>query len=380
MSGELIAAFRHRYAGGSCVEAGLRMPIGRFHVTVLFGPSGCGKSTLLRVLAGLLRPQQGQILFGDQTWLDTCSGVWRTPQQRRVGVMFQELALFPHLTVTQNIAFGLARLPRGQRQQRVQEMLDFFQLADQADRYPHQLSGGQRQRVALARALACRPQMLLLDEPLSALDQPLREHLRSQLRQQLAAFDLPVVMVTHDREEALALGDQVVVMLEGRTRQVGPVDEVFCRPCDLDVARLVGTQVVVPGQILEQRDGLALVEAGGVRLVALPPGEPVREVLVCFRPEDVLLTRGALPGALSARNQFPAVVQALQPAGALVKVQLQAPFELAALVTRAAAEALELRPGAAVTVAIKTPAIHLISRGDGPSPPASDPPTGPVVQ
>jgi molybdate transport system ATP-binding protein len=368
MSGELIAAFQHQYPGGMRIEAAWRMPSDRFFVTVLFGPSGCGKSTVLRALAGLVRPQEGHIVFGDQTWLDARRGVWCSPQMRQVGMMFQELALFPHLTVAQNIGFGLARLRRAERQARVRQMLAGFQLQAEADRYPHQLSGGQRQRVALARALACRPRLLLLDEPLSALDQPLREHLRRQLRQELAPFNIPVVLVTHDREEALALGDQLVVMLAGRTRQCGPVEEVFRRPADLDVARLVGTEVVVPARLVELRDGLAVVEVAGQRLTALAPAEPTRDVYLCFRPEEVLLTGPGPPGRLSARNQFPAVVQSLTPQGALVRVRLRAAFDLAAVVTRAAAEALALREGATVSVAIKAPALHLLPRPDGFSP------------
>lgn len=363
-AGVLVAQFEHRYATGTCVQATLEMPVDRFHVLVLFGPSGCGKSTTLRVLAGLERPADGRIVCGEQCWLDARRGVWLPPQQRQIGLVFQDLALFPHLSVYGNVAFGLSRLPRDQQRARVRELLALFQIEPLAEQYPAQLSGGQRQRVALARALACRPRLLLLDEPLCALDEPLRVHLRRQLRQQLAQFGIPVIWVTHDRDEALAVGDEVVVMAGGQVRQSGPVDEVFRRPRDLEVARIVGTQVLTEGRVIAQREGLAVVDAGGTQLVALAPDEPVREVYVCFRPEEVLLAGPQPEGAISARNRFSAVVRAVRPEGALVRVELQAGFELAALVTRPAAEALALCEGLTVTVAIKAPAIHLIPRTD----------------
>lgn len=359
---ELVAEFEHRYPTGTCVQAAFQMPADRFHVTVLFGPSGCGKSTTLRVLAGLERPAEGRIVCGEEVWLDASRGVWRPAQQRRVGLVFQELALFPHLSAAGNIAFGLSRLPRARQQMRVQQMLALFQLESLAESYPNQLSGGQRQRVALARALACQPRLLLLDEPLSALDEPLRAHLRCQIRRQLVQFGIPVIWVTHDRDEALAVGDQLVVMAGGRVRQSGPVEKIFRHPCDLEVARIVGTQVVSSARLISQRDGLAIVDAGGTELVALAPEEMTREVYVCFRPEEVLLLGPQPEAAMSARNRFPAVVRALWPEGALVRVDLQAGFALSALVTRPAAEALALCEGMTVTVAIKAPAIHLIPR------------------
>ena len=364
-AGELAVAFEHRFPNGPRVQAAFRMPADRFHVTVLFGPSGCGKSTTLRVLAGLERPAEGQITFGNQCWLEARRGEWLPPQKRQVGLVFQELALFPHLSVAGNIAFGLSHLPRRQREAQVRQMLALFQIEPLANQYPAQLSGGQRQRVALARALACRPRLLLLDEPLSALDEPLRAHLRRELRQQLAQVGIPVIWVTHDRDEVLAVGDQVVVMAGGRVRQSGPVEDVFRRPRDLEVARIVGSQVLAHGHVVRQQDGLAFVEAGGTELVALAPDEMAREVYICFRPEEVLLLGPQPETAMSARNRFPAVVRALWPEGTLVRVDLQAGFELSALVTRPAAEALQLCAGMTVTVAIKAPAIHLIPRTDG---------------
>src|SRR5207302_1799877 len=185
-----------------------------------------------------------------------------TPQRRGVGFLFQDYALFPHLTVSANVGYSLSRLRREARRQRVTDLLGVFGLTGLEDRYPHQVSGGQQQRVALARTLARRPRLLLLDEPLAALDGPTREQLRPELRQRLAAFGAPAVVVTHDRTEAITLADHLVVMDQGRVVQQGPAAEVFTRPAGLAVARIVGTETVVPGQIVAVADGLATVQVG----------------------------------------------------------------------------------------------------------------------
>lgn len=227
MKAELVAKFEKRYAGGAIVQGELRLPINGFSITVLFGPSGCGKTTILRCLAGLERPEQGAITFGDEVWFDREKGVFRSPQQRGIGYLFQEYALFPHLTVADNIAYSLQGATAHERKQKVAEMLERFELVGLEHRYPQQISGGQQQRAALARTLISRPRLLLLDEPLSALDAMLREQLREELRRLLAAFRLPVVVVTHDRAEVHALADQVVILDQGITRQAGPVGQVF---------------------------------------------------------------------------------------------------------------------------------------------------------
>lgn len=358
---ELTAQFEKRYRGGATITGALRQPADRFALTVLFGPSGCGKTTVLRTLAGLEQPDRGSITFAGETWLDAEHGTSRTPQQRDIGFLFQDYALFPHLSVAANIGYGLREQSPDDRRRRVDELLNLFELDGLAERYPQQLSGGQRQRVALARALARRPRLLLLDEPLSALDAGLREQLRGRLRRQLAEFGVPTVVVTHDRVEAIALADQVVVMREGRVLQSGTVEQVFSQPRDLETARIVGVETVVPGEIVETHAGLATVRVGTALLTAVAPPEAGRTVYVCLKGEDVVLQRAAAEGT-SARNQLSAVVRGLTPEGPLVRVALDCGFELTALVTRPACDELQLRPGDQVTASFKAPAIHLIPR------------------
>jgi molybdate transport system ATP-binding protein len=185
--------------------------------------------------------------------------VYLTPQQRRIGYLFQEYALFPHLTVGGNIADGLRGVPRTERRRLVGEMLGLFRLGGLEDRYPNQVSGGEQQRIALARVLVRRPRLLLLDEPLSALDQPTREQLRPELRRVLVEFGIPVVLVTHDRTEAVALADHLIVLDHGRVRQQGAAEEVFNRPADVGLARIVGMENVQPGRVLHADGGLATV-------------------------------------------------------------------------------------------------------------------------
>lgn len=361
MSVELVAEFSKTYPRGPTIQAVLCMPAEGFHVAVLFGPSGCGKSTVLRCLAGLERPEAGYIACGADRWFDAAHRTHRSPQQRDVGFLFQDYALFPHLTVAENIGYGLSRWSRGEREQRVAAMLARFQLADLAERYPHQVSGGQQQRVALARVLARRPRLLLLDEPLSALDASLRDSLRGELRRLLAEFALPVVLVTHDRHEALALGDQLIVMNAGHVLQQDRIDRVFSHPSDHVVAQIVGIETIVPGQVLAVHAGMATVDVAGTTLTAVAPRESSPQVYVCLKAEDVVL--GGDPAVpLSIRNQFSATVKWLTPEGPLVRVGLDAGFELSSLVTRQSCLDMALEAGQRVPVAIKASAIHLIPR------------------
>jgi molybdate transport system ATP-binding protein len=367
MADELIATFTKRFPNGAVIRGELkpseplqpRQSRGRRCVTVLFGPSGCGKTTVLRCLAGLERPEEGMIRFGAQTWFDAERGICLAPQQRGIGFVFQDYALFPHLTVEGNVSYGLRNLSRHERRKAVGDILNRFELTQVAEHRPRQLSGGQQQRVALARALVRRPGLLLLDEPLSALDAALREAMRTEFRHWLAECEVPVLLVTHDRTEALALGDEVVVMSGGATQQSGPVLQVFNRPANAEVARIVGIETLQPGRIVDVHEGLASVEVGTAKLVALPPPGRVRDVLVGIRAEDVILTQ-SLENSSSARNCIPAVVESLHVEVPIVRVELDCGFPLKALITRQAAEDLDLRPGMRLTALVKAPHVHLI--------------------
>jgi molybdate transport system ATP-binding protein len=361
---ELVAAFTKRYPGGPAVAAELALPAAGSSVTVLYGPSGAGKTTILRCLAGLERPESGVIRWGEETWLDAERDIALAPQARRVAYLFQEYALFPHLDVERNVAYGL-RAPRPERAARLAELLTTFGLRGLERRHPAQLSGGQRQRVALARALATGPRLLLLDEPLAALDAAARVHLRGELRALLRRLGIPTLLVTHDRTEVLALGERMLVVAQGRILQAGPVPEVFSRPRDLSVAEIVGVETVVPGRVVGSGDGLVHLEVGAARLVAADRGDAAGEVTVSIRAEDVLLERGEASKA-SARNYLAGQVTELQPEGPLVRVVVDCGFSLSALVTRPACEELALAPGVPVTCVLKAAAVHLIPRdGEG---------------
>lgn len=273
-------------------DVSLDVPEGRF--VCLLGPSGCGKTTLLRLLAGLEEPSAGRIMVGEQDQA-------RVPIHRRgIGMVFQSLALFPHLSVGENVAYPLAirGVPRAQRKAKADELLRLVQLPDVADRRIHQLSGGQRQRVAIARGLAIDPGLFLLDEPLSALDANLREHMQVELRQLQSKLGVTTLLVTHDQKEALTVADLVVVMDRGRVQQVGAPMEVYRDPANAFVARFIGTSNLLPCRLLDART----IELCGLRLpltpedrVRVPPGPAVLSV----RPEDVRLAADGLPARVS---------------------------------------------------------------------------------
>jgi molybdate transport system ATP-binding protein len=362
MTAELVAEFDKHFPRGPRIRAALCLPTEAFSVTVLFGPSGSGKTTVLRCLAGLERPDRGSIRFEEELWFEGARGVFLPPQRRGIGYLSQEYALFPHLTVAGNIAYGLGGLRGSERRQRVARMIDLFGLTGLEERWPRQLSGGQQQRAALARALVRRPRLLLLDEPLSALDTPTREQLRRDLRRLLAELSVPTVLVTHDQVEAIALGDAVVVLDEGQVCQSGPVAEVFTHPANVTVARIVGVETVEPAQVLSVADGLATVAVGDAQLVALDRGARVGESYVCIRAEDVILEKGATASS-SARNHLAGPIRTMVREGPMVRVGLDCGFSLTALVTNQACLELGLREGDTVSALVKVPAIHVIPRG-----------------
>ncbi|HSK27297.1 MAG TPA: ABC transporter ATP-binding protein [Jiangellales bacterium] len=365
MTGLLEVAVRRHV-----VDAELEVPLSGPPVTALFGPSGAGKTTLLRCVAGLDRPDAGRVVVDGEVW--DGEGRHLPARRRRVGLLFQDHALFPHLDVDGNVAYGLGRLPRRERAARVAEALASAGAAKLAGRRVRELSGGEAQRVALARALAPRPRLLLLDEPLSALDAPTRSRLRTELREVLVREATPTLLVSHDRTEVLALADRVAVLVDGRVLQVGSPAEVFDRPADASVARVVGVETAAAGMVRERSDGLVSVEVRSRLLTAVDlaaPGagavadvRPGDAVLVCIRAEDVALELPGRAVGSSPRNHLPGVVTAVTGEGPLVRVDLDCGFHLAAYVTRPAREELGLTPGLAVVATVKSQAVHLVPR------------------
>ena len=263
---------------GPAVRAvdGLSLDVVPGEILAVLGPSGCGKTTLLRLVAGFERLDAGRIDIGGEVADDTRKVV--PPERRAVGMVFQDYALFPHLTVTANIAFGLASRPRGERADRVAWALSLCGLEDLAERYPHELSGGQQQRTALARALAPGYRLLLLDEPLSNLDADTRRTLRDRLRALLREAGVTALLVTHDRDDAFAIADRVAVLRRGRLEQCGTARELYTRPASVFVATLVGDGSIVP---------LAVVaRLSGTPRAPLPAGA-AGHVTAVVRPEDV---------------------------------------------------------------------------------------------
>ncbi|MCL6512174.1 MAG: ABC transporter ATP-binding protein [Anaerolineae bacterium] len=276
------------------------------------GPSGCGKTTTLRMIAGFEQPTEGTICIDGEDVTNV------PPNKRKLGMVFQSYALFPNMTVADNIAFGLrmAKLPGHLIWQRVEEMLALIQMPGYGNRYSHQLSGGQQQRVALARALAIQPRVLLLDEPLSALDAKIRDELRSEIRRIQQELHITTIYVTHDQEEALSLSDRIVVMNAGRIEQVGPPFEIYNRPRTEFVARFVGTLSTLHGTA--GADGCVMIGGQPVRL-AQPPADklPGDAVTIALRPETIALDEVA-PG----HNRLTAQVEGVTFLGAIVRVQL----------------------------------------------------------
>jgi molybdate transport system ATP-binding protein len=266
-------------------------------VSVLFGPSGSGKTLTLQCLAGLVRPEAGRIVVDGRVLFDGEAAIHVPPQERRLGYVFQGYALFPHLTVRANIAFGLHRHAPAERARRTAAVMEKLGLAGLGDRHPRELSGGQRQRVALGRALAIEPALLLLDEPLSALDVPARRALRDELQAVLADWNIPTVLVTHDFSEAYQLGDRVVIYEAGRVRQSGSRGELLWRPASESVARILGFRNVLHGRVAEvSPTGLRVAWRGQHLEVRVPPDLPAlpapgSPVTFFVRPEDLRLIR-----------------------------------------------------------------------------------------
>ncbi|GHF45604.1 putative spermidine/putrescine transport system ATP-binding protein [Deinococcus metalli] len=340
--------------GSSVALHPLDLTLERGELVTLLGPSGCGKTTLLRIVAGFLAPDTGKIVLGGRD-------LTRVPaRQRDMGMVFQAYSLFPNLTAGENVAFGLdvRRLGGDEKKQRVDELFELIGLPGMQGRYPAQLSGGQQQRIALARALAIRPQVLLLDEPLSALDAQVRLNLRDEIRRVQQETGITTLFVTHDQEEALAISDRVVVMQGGLIAQVGTPAEIYRQPATPFVAEFIGSSSGLSGQVSDPARGAVHVPglneplSVGRPLTGFVAGDPVR---IYLRPEELRLSgaEARLPGDLDV------LVRQMRFMGAVTRVSVGAgEHELDIDLQGAQAERLHL--GAAAALSIPPQAVHVV--------------------
>jgi molybdate transport system ATP-binding protein len=328
-------------------------------VTILFGESGSGKTTLLRSVAGLIRPDEGRVVVGDRVLFDAGRGIDLEPARRRTGFVFQHLALFPHLTVARNIAYGLSQLTTAERSARTAAIAASFRIAHLLDRRPGEISGGERQRVGLARALVTDPAMLLLDEPLSALDSHTQSRIIADLRQWNEAHEIPILYVTHSQREVFALGERVLLLQNGRIVADGTPDQVMNAPAQESVALIAGFENLLEAVVIDRRPEAGVMVLRLARtsidleapLLDAAAGQPMR---VAIRAGDILVATER-PNGLSARNIIPGTISALTRQGATVRADVHVgavPVEVH--LTPTSTEALDLRPGRDVWLVIKT--------------------------
>ena len=336
-------------------------------VLTLFGPSGAGKTTILRAIAGLVRPQRGRIEIGGRVVFDHGNQVWVPPHRRKVGFLTQDYHLFPHLSVAGNIGYGLSHLGRADRRSRVEELARVFRLEGLEERRPHQISGGQQQRAALARALAPGPDLLLLDEPFNSLDVELRRSLRSELKETLGKAKIPAIMVTHDIEEAVTVGDVVQVLEDGCTAATGSPLEILGQPGQGRVARLVGVENLFQLTVafLHPQDGTMICsgsEPGSLQLeVPLSDVASGERVTVGIRASDIILA-DTEPRGSSARNRVPGVVTGIQlrPPGYEITLACQGE-DLKCHITGASLNEMNIRPGDNLWAVFKASSCFLVA-------------------
>jgi molybdate transport system ATP-binding protein len=331
-------------------------------ITILFGASGAGKTTLLDCVAGLATPESGKIVVGERVFFDGDRGTNLPAQQRGVGYVLQDLALFPHLSAEENIGYGL----RGkERKTRTDEILESFRIAHLRGRKPREISGGERQRVALARALVIDPCVLLLDEPLAALDAPTKSKMIDDLRAWNQSHGIPILYVTHSREEVFALGERVVVLEEGKIVAQGTPHEVMTAPRQESVAQLAGFENVFDAAVvavLEYR-GTMRCRIAGSKVELETPLVRVKSpsiLRVGIRAGDILLAT-IQPQGLSARNVLPGRIVSLEDRDMIVVAQVDCGVEMTVHLTLAARDVLELQPGRGVWLVVKTHSCHVMT-------------------
>jgi putative spermidine/putrescine transport system ATP-binding protein len=333
------------------------LSIKRGEFVSFLGPSGCGKTTTLRMIAGFEEPSAGTIRIGEKDVTNL------KPNQRNVGMVFQSYALFPNMTVADNVGFGLkvSKRPAAEIRQRVEEMLNLIKLPQLAGRYPYQLSGGQQQRVALARALAIKPQVLLLDEPLSALDAKIRVALREEIKALQRELGITTIYVTHDQEEALSMSDRIVVMSEGRVEQVGTPFEIYNHPRTRFVASFVGTLNILQGRVVDAKSGRIAVD--GQEIVAargVADADAGEARSMALRPEAV-----SLNGVGGLRNRLDGTIEEVHFLGSVVRVRVRFEENVISLDTFNNPNAPPPRHGEKVTVSFAPEDLLVLERAAG---------------
>jgi len=359
-NGSLCAEVRKRFSSGFELDVSFSIPSG---ITILFGASGAGKTTLLDCLAGLILPDSGKSAIGEHVLFDGARGV--PAQKRKVGYVFQDLALFPHLSVEKNIQYGLAQVSASERARRSDAVMESFRISRLRTRRPVEISGGERQRVALARALVTDPDLLLLDEPLAALDAATKSKIVEDLRAWNQAHRIPILYVTHSREEVFALGERVLLLERGRVIAQGTPHEVMSAPRQETVAQLTGFENIYDATVAavhEDRGTMTCrLAASGVELetplVRAAVGAALR---VGIRAGDVLLAT-IRPEGLSARNILPGRVISLAQRDVIIAARVDCGVEMEAQLTLAARDALSLQPGREVWLVVKTHSCHLMA-------------------
>ena len=325
---------------------------------VVIGPSGCGKTTTLNLIAGLLRPDRGRIALGDNVLFDHAGNTDVSTERRHVGYVFQDFALFPHLTVHDNVAYGLRarRVASTEVRKRVRETLDLLGIAHLERHPPSALSGGERQRVALARAIACDAQILLLDEPLGSLDAQTRNRVRGELKDLLRLVSRIAIMVTHDYIDALTFGDQICVMDKGKLLQVGDRHQLLHHPKSRFVAELTGVNFYEGTISADRPEGMAEIWVGDSCLYAASDGPAMGDTLLAFFPSDVMISRER--GAVSARNVLRSRIRQIIHMGDKVRLSLNGSVPMCAEITAGALAQLDLKEGDEVFASVKATAIR----------------------
>ena len=358
---ELLVSIRYRSNADFDLDVAFRATAG---VTILFGESGAGKTTLLDCISGIRTPRTGRVAIGSEPLFDSGAGINTAVNRRRIGYVFQTLGLFPHLSAGQNIAYGIAHLPPGEREARVGSIVEAFRIGGVRGRRPAEISGGERQRVALARALVTEPRALLLDEPLSALDAPTKARIIADLRAWNDTHRIPVLYVTHSRDEVFSLGERVVALERGRVAAEGAPAEVLHAPQTEAMAQLAGFENILDAEVaaLHPEQGTMTCRLGGSQVTLEAPlgrvaaGAAVR---IGLRAGDILLAT-APPQGLSARNIIAARVVSTAQRDVTVVVRVNCGVALEAHVTPGARDALGLRAESQVWLVIKTHSCHLL--------------------